>query len=171
MLVRLDSSNFIFSQAKTDGSDLRFADPDGTPLNYSIERWDNTNKKAWLWVKVPQVDASSSTDYMTMYWGRPDAQTQSSDSAVFSAYKVAYHLSESPGASAPQFTDASGLGNNGTAQSGATGDSVTANIGKGDVLNGSSKYITTTTSFANQTTFTTSLWFKTTTTAQGTSSA
>ncbi len=154
MLVRLDSNNFIFSQAKTDGSDIRFTDPDGTVLSYSIEKWDYTNKKAWLWVKVPQVDANSNTDYIKMYWGRPSASSQSSDASVFGSYVGVYHLQQSPGGTAPQFTDASGNGNNGTAQGGVTGDSVSADISYGYKLDGSSKYVSTTTQFSNPNTFT-----------------
>ncbi|HKP97339.1 MAG TPA: DUF2341 domain-containing protein [Fibrobacteria bacterium] len=167
VLVRLTSNNFIFSQAMPDGADIRFEDPDGTALSYQIERWDATNKLAEVWVKVPQVDGNSDRDYILMYWGRVSATSESSGSGVFGNYKAVWHLGESPGASAPQFTDASGNVNHGTAQGGATGDSLTAAVGKGYKLNGSSKYVSSAVSFANPTTFTTSAWFKTTTASGG----
>src|SRR5690348_13327999 len=40
LLVRLTSTNFDFSQAMTNGEDIRFEDPDGTALSYEIERWN-----------------------------------------------------------------------------------------------------------------------------------
>gem|GEM_PF-2090209 len=167
LLVKLDSNNFYFDQAKTDGSDLRFVDPDGTTLSYEIERYSPSLGKAEIWVKVPQVDGNSSQDYITLYWGNASASAVTSGSSVFSSYKLVYHLTESPGASAPQFTDASGNANNGTAQGGATGDSISAQVGKGYKLNGSSKYISTTTQFVNPTSLTASCWFKTTMTTGG----
>ena len=167
LLVRLDANNFIFSQANISGDDIRFEDPDGTALSYQIERWDATLKKAEIWVKVPQVDGNSALDYITLYWGNPSASAASSGSAVFSNYKAVWHLNQSPGGSAPQFTDASGNVNHGTAQGGATGDSVTAAMGMGFRMNGSSKYVSSAVSFANPTILTISAWFKTTTASGG----
>ena len=167
ILVRLDANNFIFSQANIDGDDMRFEDPDGTALSYHIERWDATLKKAEIWVKVPQVDGNSALDYINMYWGNPAASAASSGSGVFSNYKAVWHLNQSPGGSAPQFTDASGNDNHGTAQAGATGDSLTSAIGLGFKLNGSSKYVSSAVSFVNPTTVTVGGWFKTTTTSGG----
>lgn len=167
LLIKLDSTNFYFHQAKVDGADIRFADPDGTSLSYEIERYSPALGVAEIWVKVPQIDANSTQDYITMYWGNASATAVTSGSSVWSSYQLAYHLSQSPGGSAPQFTDASGNGNHGTAQSGATGDSSTSQIGMGFKLNGSSKYISTTTSFVNPTSLTASCWFKTTTTSGG----
>ncbi|MDB5104420.1 MAG: hypothetical protein JWP91_2109 [Fibrobacteres bacterium] len=163
LLVRLDSNNFFFSQAQPDGRDIRFSDPDGTSLPYEIERWDAANKKAELWVKVPQIDGNSNGDFIILYWGNANALPTASASGVFGSYRSVLHLQQSPGASAPQFTDASGNADNGTAQSGATGDSATGLSGMGYRLpGGTSKYISTATSFVNPTTFTLSLWLKTT---------
>jgi hypothetical protein len=41
--VGLNSSNFNFSEAKSDGSDIRFSSGDRT-LNYWIETWDPENE-------------------------------------------------------------------------------------------------------------------------------
>ncbi|HLP43105.1 MAG TPA: DUF2341 domain-containing protein, partial [Fibrobacteria bacterium] len=167
LLIRLDANNFIFSQAHISGNDIRFEDPDGTSLSYHIERWDAARKVAEVWVKVPQVDGGSNLDYVNMYWGNASASAASSGSGVFSNYKVVWHLGESPGGSAPQFTDASGNANHGTAQAGAAGDSLTSAIGRGFKLDGSSKYVTSAVSFADPTTVTAGGWFKTITTSGG----
>jgi hypothetical protein len=168
MLIRLDSNNFVFTQAMPDGRDIRFSDPDGSLLYYEIERWDATNKKALVWVKVPQVDGNSSQDFITMYWGNSSATSLSQASAVFGAYALAYHLVDDPNGSAPQYTDASGNANSGTAQNKASSDSTAALISAGYKLDGSvNKYISTTTQFSNPSTFTISAWFKGTTTSGG----
>jgi len=65
VLVKLTSSNFDFSKAQTAGQDIRFVDADdSTALPYEIEKWDAAGQEADIWVKVPQIDASSSTDFM-----------------------------------------------------------------------------------------------------------
>ncbi len=161
----------IVDLTQSAGQDIRFLASDGvTWLDYQIERWDPSVDSGEGWGKVPVIHGNSASDFITMYFQQasgvtvPDGQCAS---CVFGIYKGVYHLSESPGGGAPQFTDASGNGNNATAQNGVAGDGVSTDIGKGFVLNGSSKYITTTTQFSNQQVFTNGVWFKTTSTSGG----
>ncbi len=161
----------IVDLTQSAGQDIRFLASDGvTWLDYQIERWDPTLDSGEVWVKVPVIHGNSNADFITMYYQQasgvtvPDGQCAS---CVFSSYKAVYHLSESPGGSAPQFTDLSGNANHGTAQGGVSGDKVSADIGTGYQLNGTSKYISTTTQFTNINTFTNGLWFKTTSTTGG----
>ncbi|HIH94500.1 TPA: DUF2341 domain-containing protein [Methanosarcina acetivorans] len=56
--IYLDSSNFNFSQANEDGSDLRFSSG-GRSLNYWIETWDPEAEKALIWVRIPFLLANS----------------------------------------------------------------------------------------------------------------
>ncbi|MDB5047802.1 MAG: C-terminal target protein, partial [Fibrobacteres bacterium] len=168
LLVRLDSNNFIFPQADPAGKDIRFADPDGNILSYEIGRWDATLKKAEIWVMVPQIDANSDRDYIDMYWGNSAATALSSGSAVFNSgmnWKGVWHLNQS--GAQPSFSDASATGNTATGQGVANGDTSTAIIGYGYKLDGSSKFLTSSVSYSNPGTFTTSCWFKTTTTSGG----
>src|SRR6185436_13626397 len=44
--IGLNQGNFDFSQAKPDGSDLRFSSSSGSPLAYQIESWDAAGQKA-----------------------------------------------------------------------------------------------------------------------------
>jgi hypothetical protein len=68
VLVNLSASNFNYSNANLDGSDLRFIDSDSsTQLNYHIEDW-NTSGYSSTWVNVTQIDGSSSSDFIWM-WG------------------------------------------------------------------------------------------------------
>ena len=47
VLVQLNSSNFNFSHAQENGSDIRFvASDDETLLNHWIEIWNSTNQSA-----------------------------------------------------------------------------------------------------------------------------
>lgn len=74
--INLDSSNFNFSQAKTDGSDLRFFSG-GRTLNYWIETWDSEAEEALIWVRVPSIPANRSVTLL-MKCGNP-ADTAVSD--------------------------------------------------------------------------------------------
>lgn len=94
VMVALDATRIDYAACPA-GANLRFTDPDGTPLKYEIERWDPAGTSI-VWVRVPQIDASSNTDFITMHWGDPtltDAQTpaQTWDHTV-----LVYHLAEDP---------------------------------------------------------------------------
>jgi len=53
VLVKLTSTNFDFSKARSDGYDIRFTSSDGTTLlKYERERHDATNQVAEYWVKI-----------------------------------------------------------------------------------------------------------------------
>ena len=83
ILIILNSTNFNFSKANSDGSDIRFIDDDNsTELNYYIEKWNSTNQEAKIWVKVPFIPASS-TKTIYMYYGNPSASSESNGTATF----------------------------------------------------------------------------------------
>lgn len=86
--IELDSSNFNFGHAKSDGSDIRFYDSDRvTPLSYWIEEWDSSGEHAVIWVKVPSIPSGSKKIYM--YYGNPTATSESDVSRVFIPGKIA----------------------------------------------------------------------------------
>ena len=62
----MNSSNFNFSKAKIDGSDIRFFSGNQT-LNYWIETWNPKNEEAIIWVKVPDVPASGTSEILMKY--------------------------------------------------------------------------------------------------------
>jgi len=81
--IELNSSNFDFSKANADGSDIRFTADDGeTLLPYWIEKWDNVSEEAVIWVKVPSIPANGSVT-IYMYYGNPSAVSESDGEAVF----------------------------------------------------------------------------------------
>ena len=83
LLVRLNSSNFTFSEADNNGADIRFAKSDGTHLPYEIERWDAAGNLADIWVLVDQVLADDNTQFIRMYWGNDTCSDSSNSEAVF----------------------------------------------------------------------------------------
>ena len=79
--VGLNSSNFNFSKAKGDGSDIRFFSENRT-LNYWIETWNFKNQEATIWVKVPSIPANEASKILMKY-GNSEAMTASNGKKTF----------------------------------------------------------------------------------------
>ncbi|MBK9097325.1 MAG: DUF2341 domain-containing protein [bacterium] len=83
--ISLNSTNFDFAHAQSDGSDLRIADSDEeTPLPFWIESWNSTNEFAVVWVKVPSIPIAGSTIYL--YYGNITAPNISDGMNTFHSY-------------------------------------------------------------------------------------
>jgi biopolymer transport protein ExbB len=96
--VRLHAGNFTFTEAKPDGTDIRFvAGDDKTVLKYAIERFDSANGIAVVWVQVPIVAANNATQAVWLYHGNPNAPDASDSKTVFDGGSVVYNFSESDG--------------------------------------------------------------------------
>jgi hypothetical protein len=92
--VRLHKDFFDFGQVKSKGEDIRFSTGSGTPLAYQIEQWDAANGTASIWVRIPTIKGNARQE-IRMYWGRADAASQSSGSAVFNesnGYLSVWHM-------------------------------------------------------------------------------
>lgn len=76
--ITFGAGDTIFSEAASDGSDVRFYDEDdSTLLDHYIESFNPSGESATIWVKVPSISASS-TKTLYLYYG--DGQTiQTSD--------------------------------------------------------------------------------------------
>jgi Concanavalin A-like lectin/glucanases superfamily/Domain of unknown function (DUF2341)/Bacterial Ig-like domain len=138
VLVVLNSGNIDYSQIQDDGDDLRFTEADGTTvLDYEIEKWDEAGN-SYVWVEIPQIDASSSTDYVYMYYNNAGASTGATGTATWNSNFLAVnHLKEDPAGSAPQFQDSTANNKDGTAAgSMSSGNSVTGQIGNALDFNG-----------------------------------
>lgn len=107
--VRLHTGNFLFSDAKPDGSDIRFVSGDDkTPLKHHIELFDAANQIAILWVQLPRAAAGTKTDTIWMYSGNPAAPPADDAKGVYApAGLLALHFSEKDGV----FKDASAYAN------------------------------------------------------------
>lgn len=145
LLIRLDSSNFDFSQALPGGADLRFSKPDGrTSLAHEIERWDPTAGRAEIWVRMDTVQGNRHNQGVYMYWGNADALDASDGAAVFDTvqdHSAVWHLGEAGGNDSGGYRDATGHANRGTGV--ALGDTSSAPgvIGKALALNGRDQFI------------------------------
>jgi Concanavalin A-like lectin/glucanases superfamily/Domain of unknown function (DUF2341) len=101
LLVRLDSANFIFSQASGSGQDIRFAKADLTPLPYQIEEFNSQGKSATIWVRADTVYGNTGAQFITILWGNPSASSQSDGAAVFdtaNGFAGVWHLGDAAGA-------------------------------------------------------------------------
>ena len=113
ILVELNSTNFNFSHAQENGSDIRFvASDDETLLNYWIEVWNSTNQSAKIWVNVSEITEGTK---IFMYYGNENASDASDVNATFirviDGVVGAWHFDEGEGNIAH---DTSGEGNDGT---------------------------------------------------------
>ena len=118
VLIRLTTGNFTFTQAKADGSDLRFIKVDGSPLPCELARWDAANGFAEVWVRVDTVRGTNSEQHIIMLWGNPSAIAESSGASVFDSsggFEGVWHLNETSGMRA---ADASHNGLTGTYKGG-----------------------------------------------------
>jgi hypothetical protein len=96
LLVRLHQDFFDFSQAKPKGEDIRFATGTGDVLPYQIEQWDPAAGTASIWVRMGQIKGNARQE-LKLYWGKADAVSQSSGSAVFNesnGYLSVWHMNE-----------------------------------------------------------------------------
>ena len=136
VLVKLDSTNIDYGKTQDGGQDIRFVDSnDSTVLSHEIEEWDETGD-SWVWVNVPQIEASSSTDYIYMYYGNPSAPDGQNPTAVWDThYKGIWHLNRVSGS----VLDSTTNGNNGT-NSGAT-RGVSGKIGDAFSFDGADDYV------------------------------
>ncbi|QDU99016.1 DUF2341 domain-containing protein [Lignipirellula cremea] len=92
VLVTLDASRIDYDQVQDAGQDLRFVDADGTELAYEIEEW-NEGGTSYVWVRIPQIDAASDTDYLWMYYSNAAAADNQNPSGVWSSsYALVSHL-------------------------------------------------------------------------------
>jgi len=138
VLIELNSTNFDFSHAQTNGEDIRFTDAGGNLLSYWIEKFDPVAEEAKIWVKVPSIPANSSVE-IYMYYGNPSASSASDASATFiriiDGVVASWHFDEESGNVA---YDSSGNDNDGTIY-GAT--RVDGKFGKALSFDGTDDYV------------------------------
>jgi biopolymer transport protein ExbB len=132
VLLRLHTGNFSFSNAREDGSDIRFVSGlDGTRLKHHIEEFDPIDEIALVWVKLPRLSASSSQDFIWMYYGNEAALGGEDAAGTYDVNQAAvYHFDELEG----NPRDTTAYGNHVAAFSGGQG--LVSVIGKGITLNG-----------------------------------
>jgi hypothetical protein len=81
VLVTLNTSNFDYSVAKVNGSDLRFTDDQNTlTYPYWVETW-NSSGESRIWVKVASIPHGDSK--MFIWYNNSTASSESNGSATF----------------------------------------------------------------------------------------
>lgn len=67
----------FFSNTQPNGEDVRFTLEDGvTEIPFWIQEWDPVNRRAVIWVKIPELPGGA-TIKIYMYYGNPDAEPKS----------------------------------------------------------------------------------------------
>jgi biopolymer transport protein ExbB len=107
LLVRLHDGNFKFTDAKEDGSDIRFvAGDDKTPLKFHLDMYDGLLGVALIWVDLPAVQAGQTTD-IWMYWGNANAPLGGDPKNTYdSDTTLVYHFGEKDAAPHDQTANA-----------------------------------------------------------------
>ncbi len=106
VLIRFDASRIDYGALLAGGDDLRFVDPDGTELPYDIDVW-NSLASSYVWVRVPEIDALSGSDFIWLYYDNDAASAGEDAAAVWDGFAAVWHLHSS-------YLDATANGNNGT---------------------------------------------------------
>lgn len=97
VVVKLTTSNFDFTDAESDGSDIRFTlDDELTLLSYERVIHDNINEIAEYHVKVPTASSSSDTAIFMYYGNTASGLTDGEDAGNVweSSYKRVYHCDD-----------------------------------------------------------------------------
>ena len=85
--LKLNSSNFNFSKADNDGSDLRFVYYNSSSdtemeMSYWLKEYNSSSENADVWFKVPFLENNTNTTIF-VYYGNPSAVSESNGSDVF----------------------------------------------------------------------------------------
>jgi len=174
-----DDTTCVFDELTSDNNRKKIAvtKDDGTTQCYvEIEKWDDANEKAVLWVsKSDLVLSSTGTTDLYLYYdsSHADNTTYVGDigdrTEVWdSNFKGVWHLAEDPSGTAPQETDSTSNNNDGTSGGSMTsGDLVAAKIGDGLDFDGSDdRIMKTSPTGGNTQNFTVEAWVKADTSTQ-----
>jgi len=144
----------VFDELISDANRKKIAvtTSDGTTQCYvEIERWDDANEKAWLWVKVPSVAAASSTA-LHLYYDSTKADNTSyvgdtTDAVTHNVWDSnfvgVWHMAQDPnGDGADAIKDSTSNQNDGTPYGTmTTADLVDGKIGKAIDFDGVNDYL------------------------------
>jgi hypothetical protein len=166
ILVTLNSSSIDYANTQDSGQDIRFVDADGTTqLSHEIELW-NESGASYVWVKVPQIDAGSTTDYVWMYYANAVASDGQNVTSVWgNNYSSVWHMNQDPAtAGVNGILDSSADTNHGTDQGSMdAADQISGQVGYALDFDGVNDFIYTSDSYSNPNNLTLSAWVKTNT--------
>ena len=139
--VRLSSSRINYSATQDSGEDIRFIDADGTSvLPHEIEIW-NESGESIVWVKVPQIDGSSDSNYIMMYYGNGTVSDGQDAQDVWDAdFFLVWHCNQQP-SGGEDILDSTASSCNGRSSNMESDDRVQGYIGYGLNLDGSNEWV------------------------------
>lgn len=103
-----DDVSFVFDELTSDDNRKKIAvttSDEVTECYVDLEKWDDANEQAWIWVKVPSISSSADTD-LYLYYDKDHANNTDyvDDSGVGNAtnvwdsnFKGVWHLNETTG--------------------------------------------------------------------------
>jgi len=141
--------SFVFDELASDSNRKKIAvtTSDGTTECYvEIERWDDANEKAWLWVKVPTVSYTEDTDLYLYYDANHadntthvgDTNSTPAENVWDSNFKMVQHMRD---ATTSTITDSTSNNNDGTKGAASNPSEVAAKIDKGQNYNANTETI------------------------------
>ncbi|MFN3692835.1 MAG: DUF2341 domain-containing protein [Candidatus Paceibacteria bacterium] len=154
----------FFAGVKSDGSDIRVTTSDGvTEVPYELVSINTGSLSGELHFKAPTISNVTNTTFY-IYYGNSAASAYAvtdpfgRNNVWTNGYLAVYHLDESPTASAPQYVGSTGS-TTGTSNNMEVGDRVTAQVGRGQSIDGTNEFIQTTFA-ASMATSTWSVWMR-----------
>ena len=88
--IEIDSVNFDFSHANSTGNDIYFTTNNGERLYYFIKEWNYSEKRAIIYVRVPEIPTATSI-YINMYYGAIIDTTYNIPETVYTIYEDFTH--------------------------------------------------------------------------------
>lgn len=150
MVDLADMGSNFHSNAKSDGSDIRVTKSDGTTeLAYYISQIDTTAETGIMWVRYNGTLSSTVDTDIYIYYANASANAYAVGATygrnnTFQDYEAFWDFEQDPSGSAPQLTDLTGNGNDGTTAGGMTsGDEVAGKVGNAwdfDGINDQAQY-------------------------------
>jgi hypothetical protein len=137
-----DDVSFVFDELGAEKLKLAVTKDDGTTQCYvEIEGWDSTNKKAWLWVKVPNIASDADTTLYLYYdHTQPDNTARVGETGSPPAQNVwdsnfvgVWHKADGP---AQAILDSTSYANDGTKKGANEPQQVDGQIGKAQDYDG-----------------------------------
>jgi hypothetical protein len=165
-----DDISFVFDELGAEKLKLAVTTDDGTTQCYvEIEKWDDANKQAWLWVKVPSISSSTDTTLYLYYDStQPDNTAWVGETGTTPAQNVwdsnfvfVSHMRDDPDTS--HIKDSTASGNDGTKKGGGEPAVITAGqIDDAQNFDGTDDYIglTNESAFDIQTAITVEGWIR-----------
>ncbi|MEQ1503810.1 MAG: DUF2341 domain-containing protein, partial [Myxococcota bacterium] len=90
LVVLRDGVNF--DHARYDPDEIRFVDADGVTVLPAERDGATVGGVSRWWVRVPRIDARSTTDVVWMYYDNPAAEQASDPPAVWRGFDAVFHL-------------------------------------------------------------------------------